>query len=404
MPHGAMDSYTYLQRVGKFYLNGNQVQYSNNVFKDGTTRYPASVSNPLIFGYRAPSGYYTTVFRWETSECALKWDFPLYGLVYESKGQLSSYEQPHQEADAQLDPSLATEVLNKCLSQMLEDDVAFNAFMLQGKQSLRMVADLATGIAHGTDKLMIANFKRPKSFRKFLANAGDKAISNFSSKYLEYLYGWKPLADDVENAFQSMIDGYTGPEQKTFRMRVRKSKKTTRDLVVTRPVGAYWTENWSYEQTMIRENRAKVVLNYQFPSQAGEMLPTMTPFGTAWELAPWSFVVDWFIPVGDWIGAMEATQYAVYMHAGVLTQSVKVTSQPGSGSSWTHIQTAGAGSGCTYTKPPVSTGQSFIMTREVLSRLDVLDRIRFPDFSSKFGLPQASQALALLSQVLKKWF
>lgn len=153
---------------------------------------------------------------------------------------------------------------------------------------------------------------------------------------------------------------------------------------------------------MTRENRAKVVLHYEFPSQAGDMLPTMTPFGTAWEAAPWSFVLDWFIPVGDWIGAMEATQYAIYMRDAVVTQSVKVTSQPAGGSSFYLKHTVG----CVMDSevPPRVSGQSFIMTREVLGSVAVLDRIRFPSFTSKFGLPQASQALALLSQVTKKWF
>ena len=154
---------------------------------------------------------------------------------------------------------------------------------------------------------------------------------------------------------------------------------------------------------MYRENRAKVVLHYWFPNQAGEMLPTMTPFGTAWEAAPWSFVVDWFVPIGDWIGAMEATQYAIYLHDAVLTQSVKVTSLKNSRSRWVykHVPSGVTGE---FFQPPTVSGHSFLMTREVLSSIDVLDRIRFPSFSSKFGLPQASQALALLSQVLNKWF
>lgn len=401
MPHGIVDGYAYLHNIALFKLNGVQYQYSYNVFRDSTTRQPASVNNPKSLGYRRPSAWYLTSLRWFTSEGSVIWKNPA-GDVATAIGQLSSYEQPHQEADAKLDPSLADACLRKVLSEMVEDDVAFNAFMLQGKQSLKMVANLATGIAHGTDKLMTAEFKTPKSFRKFLAKAGDAAVSNFSGKYLEYLYGWKPLADDVENAFSHMIDGYTGPEKKEFRMSVRKSMKRRQDVVLSRPAGVYWTENWMWEQVLTRENRAKTVLHYEFPSQAGRMLPTMTPFGTAWEAAPWSFVVDWFIPIGDWIGAMEATQYSVFMKDCVLTQSVKVTSQPNSRSRWTHQNLAG----CILLSqvPPTVSGQSFIMTREVLSALSVFDRIRFPSFSSKFGLPQASQALALLSQVHHKWF
>lgn len=31
------------------------------------------------------------------------------------------------------------------------------------------------------------------------------------------------------------------------------------------------------------------------------------PASVAWELVPFSFVVDWFAPVGDWLNALDAT-------------------------------------------------------------------------------------------------
>jgi len=401
MPHGVIDSETSLWGSAYYTYQGNLSQEASNRWKSGLTQKPASRHNPKISGYRAPSNWYTVVFRTQISDGRIIWYYPPSNETWSASGKLTSWGSTESVAITKLDPSLADDVLRKVLSQMLEDDVAFNAFLLQGKQSLKMVANLATGLAHGVDNLMTAEFKKPKSFKKFLANAGDEAVSKFSGKYLEYLYGWKPLADDVENAFQAMLDGYTGPDQKRFRLSVRKSKQQKHTVTIECRASAYWTSEWWWAQDLLKVNRAKVVLHYSFPSQAGEMLPTMTPFGTAWELAPWSFVVDWFVPVGDWIGAMEATQYAMYMDNAVLTQSVKVTSN-GSSSRWTATNT----SGCEMRamSPPVWGGQTFIMTREVLSRVAVLDRIRFPDFSSKFGLPQASQALALLSQVFKKWF
>lgn len=403
MPHGIIDSATLLDGPVNWSYNGVIVQSTTQVFKSGLTQSPASVSNPEVLGFRAPSNWYSVMCRWQISEGQMVWREIAGPGVWSASGYISSFNYGDTLPILKLDPSLAQDVLRKCLSQMLEDDVAFNAFLAQGKQSLKMVTNLATGIAHGTDALMTADFKQPKSFRKFLANASKEAVSNFSGKYLEYLYGWKPLADDVENAFQSMIDGYTGPNQKRFRLKVRKSRKLKSSHDYTGTASAYFTSNSFWQQRLYLENRAKIVLHYNFPNQAGEMLPTMTPFGTAWELAPWSFVVDWFVPVGDWIGAMEATQYAMYMQDAVLTQSVEVASKRSERSRWvsTYVPPGVTGE---FFQPPSVSGHSFLMTREVLSPTAVLDRIRFPSFSSKFGLPQASQALALLSQVLKKWF
>lgn len=33
----------------------------------------------------------------------------------------------------------------------------------------------------------------------------------------------------------------------------------------------------------------------------------MDPASTAWELVPWSFVVDWTLPIGDWLSSLSAT-------------------------------------------------------------------------------------------------
>ncbi len=401
MPHDAIDETTNVSLPYYIRVNGAPIvatRYQIGIC--GKFTRPKSVKNPKIKGFRAPSNWSATSCRWAVSDGLITWQKP--GQVRTMSGCIGGFSSTNAIQIADLDPNLANDALRKALSGLLENDVAFNAFMLQGKQSLSMAANLAAGIAHGTDKLMTARFKTPKQFRNFLKKAGDKAVSNFSGKYLEFLYGWKPLADDVENAFQYMLDGYTGPEQKRFRLVVRKTRKLKQQLLQEQFAASYWTANWGYRFYLTKVNMARTILNYQFPSQVGEMLPTLTPFGTAWELMPWSFVVDWFIPIGDWIGAMEASQYSIYMDKAILTQSVKVASQQDARSSWSsQAGIPGYVFGSSY--PPVHSGYSFKMTRQVLSPSAVLDRIRFPDFASKFGLPQASQALALLSQVFNKW-
>lgn len=404
MPHGIISSETQIHGTWFIRVNGAiWATYHDNHVMCGETKLPASVSNPKVLGYRSPSAWYCRRSRWQLSGGAIRYSWNQWPHLEENVGDLTSFGLGDSRRLVYIDPSLADTLLKNTLSKMVEDDVAFNAFMLQGKQALKMVGNLATGIAHGTDALMTAEFKRPGNFRRFLANAANSAIRDFSGKYLEYLYGWKPLADDVENAFQSMIDGYTGPEQKRFRLAVRGHKQVKGEEDLIQSVACWFTSsNWSSIQRIRRVNKARLVLNYSFPSQAGEMLPTMTPFGTAWELTPWSFVLDWFVPVGNWIGAMEATQYAVYLQNAILTQSVEVASIPGKISRW-NSQIERSGYTIVDSTPPSLSGHDFYMTREVLSSVNVLDRIKFPSFSSKFGLPQASQALALLSQVLNKW-
>lgn len=418
MPHGVINSTTSLKGdvwvvctyppwgPGGLYPDAGSLAY-------GKSQAPASTSNPVVHGFRNRSPWYRRSDRWRSSPGYIRYVNGPY--LYDISGVIqASLGQPDYLVDP-LNPSgdLYQDCLRTVLSKMVESDMQFNAFMIQGKEALKLSSNLASGLAGGIDRLMSAEFRKVRNWKKYLAEGGDAAISNFSPKFLEYLYGWKPLADDVENAFQMLLDGYTGPEQKRFRIRVSKSRKLQekgrwREFAPSAPetavpfIRGLGTANWETDQVFSRERRAKVVLYYNFPAQSGEMLPTMTPFSTAWELAPWSFVADWFIPIGSWVQAMEATQFAIYMESGVLTQSLRVASVGGS-ARFVKNPTYG-GWTATQVEVPVMSGQTFYMKREILTAVQVLDRLKFPSFASRFGLPQAAQSLALLSQVLNKWF
>lgn len=405
MPHGPIDSSSELLAPVYFDSNSEPTNVGQNVLMAGVTRQPASTNNPKVFGVRPPAAWFCERDRWSVSGGQVVWRWNPNPAYYSSAtGQLSGITASEAQSLSQLDPDLAQQVLQTTLSKLTEDDVQFNAFMVQGRDTLKLVDSLARGLAGGLDVFMTNEFRKVRHWKSFLAQAGRDAISNFSGKYLEYLYGWKPLADDVTNAFQRLHDGYTGPEQKRFRMVVRGYAGTRGLLTLKKFASMYYTPQWEWEQELAIRRKVKLALTYAFPDQAGEMLPTMTPFGTAWELTPWSFVVDWFVPIGTWVGAMEATQYAIYMQNAVLTQSVKVSSQRGMSSRWTVVRSPRNHSIDVRSPVPRASGQSFHMTREILTPVQVLDRIRFPKFRSRFGLNQASQALALLNQVFNKWF
>ena len=404
MPHGPIDSQTELYAQCGFDSNSEPTNVGYNVMKAGVTQQPASTNNPLVNGWRRPSAWFCERDRWSVSGGQVVWRWIPNPAYYSSAmGQLSGITYHEAQLLATLDPNLAQEVLRTTLSKMTEGSVQFNAFLIQGKDTLRLVDRLARGMAGGLDVFMTNEWSKPRHWKEFLATATNDAISNFSAKYLEYLYGWKPLADDVSNAFQLMFEGYTGPEQKRFRMAVKGYAGVKDVLTLKKSASMYYTPQWEWEQQLSVRRKVKLKLMYYFPSQAGEMLPTMTPFGTAWELAPWSFVIDWFIPIGDWIGAMEATQYAIYMDHAVLTQSVKVASQAGAMSRWTKKYSPTNHVIDSQSPVPRASGFSYRMTRDILSKVDVLDRISFPSFKNKLGLNQAAQSLALLQQVLNKW-
>jgi hypothetical protein len=61
------------------------------------------------------------------------------------------------------------------------------------------------------------------------------------------------------------------------------------------------TESWNRVTTAKARFRLKSVTDKHL-SQIG----VTNPLSLAWELVPYSFVIDWFIPVGDYLGSFDA--------------------------------------------------------------------------------------------------
>lgn len=119
--------------------------------------------------------------------------------------------------------------------------------------------------------------------------------------WLELQYGWRPLLQDVYGSLEFVQDKWA----RNIRQRVVKSG-SDEDAPFTLPYSD-GASTWTYKQT--RKTTVKYTLFYTVPQ---EFLKTLSEAGitnpalVAWELLPWSFVVDWFLPVGAFISSWDA--------------------------------------------------------------------------------------------------
>lgn len=134
--------------------------------------------------------------------------------------------------------------------------------------------------------------------KQSLLNRGPLDIrANAPSIWLEVQYGWRPLLGDVYTGvsefYKSVESGYT------IRAVGRATYKTSSNKKVSNVVGGA-----DFDDFTERVSRCKYIIDYQVDST---QLANMDDWGItnplllAWELVPYSFVVDWFYPVGDWL-------------------------------------------------------------------------------------------------------
>lgn len=116
------------------------------------------------------------------------------------------------------------------------------------------------------------------------------------SHILEYSFGWAPLVSDIASAVETLRDG-------NFRSGKARHRSIFRDLQKSSNGSMLIRETWSTSVGI----RMGWEITVDHPSIALlNQLGLLNPVQTAWELVPYSFVVDYFINVNDVISSMTA--------------------------------------------------------------------------------------------------
>lgn len=136
----------------------------------------------------------------------------------------------------------------------------------------------------------LKRFKLLSAFHNANGRGPRKKLSKRAANvWLEYQYGWKPLVGSIytiiDEGFPPLPERYT-----------RKTKHANFD----RRAGNMVTYGYA---------RATVSFLAQLTSPVGASatkLGLINPASVAWEVVPFSFVVDWFYPVSTWLSSLDA--------------------------------------------------------------------------------------------------
>lgn len=143
--------------------------------------------------------------------------------------------------------------------------------------------------------------RRVKDGNVDLLKTNAKAVAD---AHLEIQYGWKPLLRDVYGAAKDRFDEEKA-DPNLYRITVRATKSEVRDI------------SGEYNLSAVAKTQRNGTLTYSarcryYYTLVNPQLATMSQIGVtnpanlAWELLPWSFVADWFAPIGGWINSWDA--------------------------------------------------------------------------------------------------
>ena len=114
--------------------------------------------------------------------------------------------------------------------------------------------------------------------------------SDVPGRWLELQYGWLPLIGDTYEAFKAFHKLSSG---------TRESRVSVSKRIKSRYDGSQSSFNW----TGWGDEVTRMTVIYEMSESLGapRSLGLMDPLSVVWEILPYSFVLDWFVPIGTYL-------------------------------------------------------------------------------------------------------
>lgn len=211
-------------------------------------------------------------------------------------------------------------------------------FLGEGKEALETIARASTRIYKAYKQLRKGNLFRAfktlvggrakeRGFdRKYVTTVKGKPTQQWvADRWLELQYGWKPLLQDIYNAATHFAFMQNRPQVLTYRARLKRQVKKLTSASSSQTV---WGSAFVAKTITARVSKIDELA----------LLGLLDPLALAWEKLPFSFVFDWFIPLGNYLEAINLNRAltAKYITSSLyVKQTTGVSSNPSASARFT---------------------------------------------------------------------
>lgn len=222
----------------------------------------------------------------------------------------------YRSAPAGIPADARNEAVTKALTKIADQKVGLGENLLTLGQTVRMLTDKSSLMLS-----LIRSARSRRSWQQFMnktihdiRRAGP--LSTAAREYLTYIYGFKPLMSDI----YALAEMAKKQANETLLLRASASAMRS-SRCKPRKLGPFsYSEmsilGGSYTQRVKCTIWARIDPNAQHV-RALNQLGLLNPAGVAWDLVPFSFVVDWFCPIGPVLYAMTAPAGLLFVDGSI---------------------------------------------------------------------------------------
>jgi len=184
--------------------------------------------------------------------------------------------------------------------------------LAEANQTFRMFSNTSYRLVGAVSNLRRGNISQAiqvlwqgKSPR-FRKGGGPNLQQSLAQNWLELQYGWKPLLNDIKEGLESLAQFYSSEENALFQVTAsaKEMKETVQvikePLLHVTPIG---------ELRNFQTQGCRIGIRYKMDDRLVSFLAQTgftNPLNLAWELIPFSFVADWFLPIGPYLEAFRS--------------------------------------------------------------------------------------------------
>lgn len=211
--------------------------------------------------------------------------------------------------------NLDNEVKQKVFSKVRDSDVNIAVAWGERAETIHLLSTALSRLGKAYNLAKAGNLVGAA-----IALTGHKPSHNISNTvaqgWLELQYGWRPLMSDIYGLSTTLQKQMTHREYVVVSSR-KKIQEASSRLTVNGNTREYMTADAFYESSV----RVKMKSSSMFLKTASEVGLT-NPLLVAWELVPFSFVVDWALPIGTFLSQFDSA-LGWYFEQGSITSFSK---------------------------------------------------------------------------------
>lgn len=280
---------------------------SGSVVTDRCYREEATVKGPYSSqfpGFRMPTSYTRAIVRSEDLSGGYLVTVNGYNVSSDDsrtdRGVIPNTSDFAFGGAAAWDLNQRSRAIAEALKKVLDQKIHLGTALAESRKTLDMIATRIRTLLALYKALRAGKFHYAYHVL-FGRSLGVRTGKTASELWLEWQYGWRPLISDIWGGVELVREGFR-----------KKNLLFSVERTITDPGNPASLFIPSYDITT--SGMVEISTKVKFwgcvrdtVSSAASALGLINPASIAWELTPYSFVIDWLVPIGTWLESLTAT-------------------------------------------------------------------------------------------------